>query len=53
MEQDVLATGGRNDPGMNPDNWRKILKIAIAILTALAGCLGVGTAASCGFFNIG
>lgn len=40
------------EPGMSPDNWKKILKIIIAVLTALAGCLGVSTAAANGFFNI-
>lgn len=53
MEMDMFSSGNRNEPGMNPDDWKKILKILIAVLTALAGCLGVGTVAANGFFNIG
>ncbi len=30
---------------MTPDKWKKLLKIAIAVLTALAGAIGVSCAA--------
>lgn len=53
MDNEMLSSNGCSEPGMNPDDWKKILKIVIAVLTALAGCLGVSTVAANGFFNIG